>query len=153
MLDLELNKLGKQHTGGKSAFHGTSQYNLFSILHGGLRNQNGGVWFSSLASHSMMFIQKGGGTGVLRGPKDNAFKGKTVLFGVEALGQRADVHPRDYVDEAKLAIRYIFVLHRGSTLAEAHKGFRTVMEQTISNIRSSKITKELKSAAKTAQGS
>lgn len=151
----ELKKQGKAAVGGQGAFHGTPEYNLFSILHLGLRNSAGFVWYSSQATYSLGFNTKQGGAGVLAGPKNSRFKNKTVLFGVEAIhsdGPLTDANSINMANETRVALRYAYVLPREVLDGRMHvpngSKLRRVMEQTFAKIRSGVVLHELGPEAK-----
>lgn len=153
----ELKKKRKNAVRGKGAFHGTPQPNLFSILHLGLKNVEGLVWYSSEASYSLGYNTKHGGPGVLDGPENSRFKNKTVLFGVEAVHPGGTPAVLNAADEATVALRYAYVLSPGifRDLDHVPDGakLRSVMEKTFATIRSGGIIQEQEMEAKEAQTS
>lgn len=151
----ELKKQRKTAVGGQGAFHGTPEHNLFSILHLGLKNSAGSVWYSSQAAYSLGFNMKMGAPGVLAGPRNSKFKNKTVLFGVEAAhpnGPLTDANAINMASETRVALRYAYVLPKeilhGKIQVPQGSKLRRVMEQTFAKIRSGKVLQELGMEAK-----
>lgn len=153
------NSREKHSTGGQAAFHGTPHANLFSILHSGLLNMDPTwqVWYAAEPSYSLGFNLKnasGVEEGILTGPKQSAYMGMTLLFGVEAVTTSILQSGQIYnSNETTVAIRNIFVLLQRllhtrlpNIAPEAPPdglALRTVMKKTIDKIRSGEIVKYL----------
>lgn len=105
------------------------------------------VWYAAEPAYSLAHSARAG-SGILDGPAHSAFKGQTVLFGVEAVHDATTAPTQTQArDQTNVAIRYVFVLPSGLTGGQLTpppgKALRLIMEQTNKNRRSGKLIHEL----------